>query len=218
MIVESLGRQTDQISIITVDEESFKTMFDIERCIETSDCTSSSLTSDEVIEMESKIYGPIISKEDDSDASMILEVNELINLCPSTPPPKRLRPHRMKKPKGGIAKLLYKDHMKWRVETLDARVDAELELLEPSLKARFLHICELLETFGPHEVGLPHVRFLVEKLWEIRMKGRSGIARAIYVTVANRRIVVVHAFVKKTQKTPRVAIETALDRAKELGK
>jgi hypothetical protein len=108
MIVESLGRQTDQISIIAVDEESFKTMFDIERCIETSDCTSSSLTSDEVIEMESKIYGPIISKEDDSDASMILEVNELINLCPSTPPPKRLRPHRMKKPKGGIAKLLYK--------------------------------------------------------------------------------------------------------------
>jgi phage-related protein len=108
--------------------------------------------------------------------------------------------------------------MKWRVETLDARVDAELELLEPSLKARFLHICELLETFGPHEVGFPHVRFLVEKLWEIRMKGRGGIARAIYVTVANRRIVVVHAFVKKTQKTPRVASETALDRAKELGK
>ncbi len=108
--------------------------------------------------------------------------------------------------------------MKWRVETLDARVDAELELLEPSLKARFLHVCELLETFGPHEVGLPHVRFLVEKLWEIRMKGRSGIARAIYVTVASRRNVVVHAFVKKTRKTPRVAIETALDRAKELGK
>ena len=108
--------------------------------------------------------------------------------------------------------------MKWRVETLDARVDAELELLEPSLKARFLHICELLETFGPHEVGLPHVRFLVEKLWEIRMRGRSGIARAIYVTVADKRIVVVHAFIKKTQKTPRAAIETALNRAKEFGK
>ena len=51
--------------------------------------------------------------------------------------------------------------MKWRVETLDARVDAELEQLEPSLKARFLHICELLETFGPHEVGLPHVRTIL---------------------------------------------------------
>jgi phage-related protein len=108
--------------------------------------------------------------------------------------------------------------MKWRVETLDARVDAELEQLEPSLKARFLHICELLETFGPREVGLPHVRFLAEKLWEIRMRGRSGIARAIYVTVADRRIVVVHAFVKKTQKMPRAAIEIALDRSKELEK
>jgi phage-related protein len=106
--------------------------------------------------------------------------------------------------------------MKWRIETLDARVDEELESLDPSLKARFLHICELLEAFGPSNVGLPHVRFLVERLWEIRMKGKSGIARAIYVTVADKRIVVVHAFVKKTQKTPRVAIETALNRAKEL--
>jgi phage-related protein len=108
--------------------------------------------------------------------------------------------------------------MKWSVETLDARVDAELESLDPSLKARFLHICELLETFGPGDVGLPHVRFLVGKLWEIRMKGESGIARAIYVTVADQRIVVVHAFVKKTQKTPRRAIKTALDRAKEIRK
>jgi phage-related protein len=99
-----------------------------------------------------------------------------------------------------IAKLLYIDQMRWRVETLDARVDAELEMLEPSLKARFLHICELLETFGPSEVGLPHVRFLVEKLWEIRMKGKSGIARAIYMTVADKRIVVVHAFVKRLRR------------------
>jgi phage-related protein len=50
------------------------------------------------------------------------------------------------------------------------------------------------------------------------MKGRGGIARAIYVTIAEKRIVVVHAFVKKTQKTPRSAIHTALDRAKEFGK
>jgi len=108
--------------------------------------------------------------------------------------------------------------MKWRIETLDGRVDAELDSLEPSLKPRFLHVCELLETFGPGEVGLPHVRFLVDKLWEIRMKGKSGIARAIYLTVSGQRIVVLHAFVKKTQKTPRAAIETALDRAKDIGK
>lgn len=106
--------------------------------------------------------------------------------------------------------------MKWQVETLNHVVDRELEALEPSLKARFLHISELLETFGPERVGAPHVKHLVDKLWEIRMKGKSGIARAIYVTVTGRRIVVVHAFVKKTQKTPKAAIRLALERAKEL--
>ena len=48
------------------------------------------------------------------------------------------------------------------------------------------------------------------------MKGKSGIARAIYVTATGRRIVVVHAFVKKTQKTPKAAIRLALERAKEI--
>ena len=106
--------------------------------------------------------------------------------------------------------------MHWRVETLNAEVDAELEALEPTLRAKFLHIAELLETFGPHQVREPYVKPLGDKLWEIRMKGRSGIARAIYVTVSDRRIVVLHAFVKKTRKTPRSAIRLALKRAEEL--
>jgi len=106
--------------------------------------------------------------------------------------------------------------MKWQVETLSHAVDQELDSLEPSLKARFLHITELLEAFGPERVGSPHVKHLVDKLWEIRMKGKSGIARAIYVTVTGRRIVVLHVFVKKTQKTPRSAIRLALTRAKEI--
>lgn len=106
--------------------------------------------------------------------------------------------------------------MPWRVETLNAVVVAELEALEPTLRAKFLHIAELLETFGPHQVREPYVKPLGNKLWEIRMKGRSGIARAIYVTATGSRIVVLHAFVKKTQKTPRSAIELALKRAEEV--
>jgi len=50
----------------------------------------------------------------------------------------------------------------------------------------------------------------------MRFGGRDGIARAIYVTAIGRRIVVVHAFVKKTQKTPRAAIALAERRAKEI--
>jgi phage-related protein len=49
------------------------------------------------------------------------------------------------------------------------------------------------------------------------MRGRDGIARAVYVSTNGRRLVVVHVFVKKTQKTPRSAIDTAARRAKEAG-
>jgi len=59
------------------------------------------------------------------------------------------------------------------------------------------------------------VKDLEGALWEMRLKGRSGIARAVYVTAVGRRIVVVHVFAKKTQKTPRREIEMALKRAKE---
>ena len=105
--------------------------------------------------------------------------------------------------------------MKWRVRTLNARVDAELQSLRPELKARFLHICSLLEEYGLHAVGAPHVRHLVEKLSEMRMRDVQGIARAIYVTRQGRVIVVVHVFEKKSQKTPRSAIELAVTRLKE---
>ena len=62
----------------------------------------------------------------------------------------------------------------------------------------------------------PHVKHLEGKLWEMRMKGRDGIARAIYVTARGERVVVVHAFVKRTPKTPRSALGTARTRAKEV--
>jgi len=62
----------------------------------------------------------------------------------------------------------------------------------------------------------PHVKPLRDKLWEMRMSGRDGIARAIYVLAHGRRIVILHEFAKKTQKTPPEAIRLALRRAKEV--
>ncbi len=107
--------------------------------------------------------------------------------------------------------------MNWHVETLNTKVDEELERLEPTLMTKFLHISEMMETYGPHKVREPYVKPLGDKLWEIRMKGKSGIARAIYVTVTDRRIVVLHVLIKKTNKTPRSAIKLALKRLKEMG-
>ena len=67
--------------------------------------------------------------------------------------------------------------------------------------------------------GLPSdtVKHLEEKLWELRIRGKDGIARAIYVTAFEQRVVIVRVFIKKTQKTPRHELELARQRAKEVG-
>ena len=90
--------------------------------------------------------------------------------------------------------------------------EPELVALPADMQARFVRIAELLEEFGPQRVGLPHIRPLESKLWEMRMQGRDGIARALYAAIHGRRLLVLHVFVKKTQATPRKAIETALNR------
>lgn len=90
--------------------------------------------------------------------------------------------------------------------------EPELLALPADMGARFLRIAEMLEDFGPQQVGLPHVRPLESKLWEMRMQGRDGIARAVYAAVQGQRLLVLHIFVKKTQTTPRAAIETARKR------
>lgn len=78
------------------------------------------------------------------------------------------------------------------------------------------HIAELLEELGPHNVGMPHIRHLEDKLWEMRMTGRDSIARAIYVARSGKRLAVLHVFTKKTQKTPPKNIAIAHERLRSL--
>lgn len=99
----------------------------------------------------------------------------------------------------------------WMVK-IHALAEPELQALPADIRARFLHISELLETFGPQKVGMPHIRPLEDKLWEMRMQGKDGIARAVYAAMHGRTLLVLHAVVKKTQTTPRAAIETARKR------
>lgn len=88
--------------------------------------------------------------------------------------------------------------------------------LPADIQARFLHIAELLESFGPQKAGMPHIRPLEGKLWEMRVTGRDGIARAVYVARTGQRLAVLHVFAKRTRKTPRKAIETAEARLRSL--
>jgi phage-related protein len=106
--------------------------------------------------------------------------------------------------------------MTWIVETLSAVVDAEIAALPKDMQASFLRLAERIEALGLERIGQPHVKHLRDKLWEMRFGGRDGIARAIYITAIGRRIIVLHAFLKTSQKTPRAALELAERRAKEI--
>ena len=97
--------------------------------------------------------------------------------------------------------------MTWQVEILDRRVERELDELAADVRQRFLRIVELVEKYGLHAMHEPHIKHL---------EGKDGIARAIYVTATAQRIVVVHAFVKKSQRTPSGALAIARARAKEV--
>ena len=103
----------------------------------------------------------------------------------------------------------------WTVQ-LTAVAAAELAALAEDQRARFMRIGTLIQGHGLERVHQPHVAHLEGPLWEIRMKGKDSIARALYVTRTSQRVVVVRVFVKKTQKTPRRELELALKRAEEI--
>ncbi len=106
--------------------------------------------------------------------------------------------------------------MQWAVELLDDRVRDEVEALPADMKARLRRIAELIQSYGLEQMREPHVKHLEGLLWEMRMKGKDGISRTIYVAARGRRVVVVRVFLKKTQKTPRREIDLAMERAKEV--
>lgn len=79
-----------------------------------------------------------------------------------------------------------------------------------------VRLLEMVENVGLEALREPHVRHLDGKLWELRARAEGGIVRGIYVTVPERRVVVLHVFVKKTRKTPLRALATARERMKQV--
>lgn len=106
--------------------------------------------------------------------------------------------------------------MRWTVGTVNAAVDAEIEALPRDMRARLVRCSAIIEQVGLQGLPRDAVKHLEDRLWELRLTGRDGIARAIYLTAAVRRVVIVRVFVKKTQKTPARELEIARQRAKEV--
>jgi phage-related protein len=102
--------------------------------------------------------------------------------------------------------------MKWRVDLAGRRVEKELRALSAGLQADFLRRAQLLEEFGL-ALGMPHVRPLGDKLFELRIRAKSGQARGVFVAAKDSRLIVVRIFQKKTRTTPRSEIRLARQRA-----
>ena len=105
--------------------------------------------------------------------------------------------------------------MRYTIEYFHARVLAEIEAWPPDIVADYARIVELLMEHGPN-LRLPYSRTFGEGLFELRPRGKSGIGRAFYCFLVGRRVVVLHAFVKKSQQTPYRELKLARKRMKEV--
>ena len=105
--------------------------------------------------------------------------------------------------------------MPYQIEYFHPRVLVEIESWPVDVLADYARLAELLAEHGP-SLRLPHSRAFGDGLFELRPRGRSGIGRALYCFLLGKRIVVVHAFIKKTQETPDKELTLARKRVKEM--
>jgi len=104
--------------------------------------------------------------------------------------------------------------MKWDIRYHDEKLQAQVLALPAGILARYIHCTDRMVTFGP-ELGMPHTRAMSGGLFELRLKSREGIARIFYCTVVDRKIIMLHQFIKKTEKTPPKELRIARERIKE---
>ena len=105
--------------------------------------------------------------------------------------------------------------MEFRIEYYSVQVQQDILALPDTLAARYIVLTRRMQVLGPH-LGEPHTQAFGHGLFELRLKGAEGIARVFYCTVVGKRIVMLHSFIKKTQKTPKADLDTALARMKEV--
>ena len=105
--------------------------------------------------------------------------------------------------------------MTWTVTFYSGKVERETLALPPGILANFLRIVELIREFGP-DLGRPHTAPIGQGIFEIRAKGREGIARSVFCTVRGQEIVILLTAVKKGNRLPKRQMDTARKRMKEV--
>ena len=105
--------------------------------------------------------------------------------------------------------------MEWEIIYYSDDVQVAILGFPPGLQARYIHLTERMLAFGP-DLGMPHTRVMGKGLFELRLKSKEGIGRVFFCTRPTRRVVMLHAFVKKSAKTPAKELKVARQRMREV--
>ena len=107
--------------------------------------------------------------------------------------------------------------MQFSITYYSVEVQEEILELPETLQARYVALTDRMIEHGPN-LGLPHTKSFTGGLFELRLKGKEGIARVFFCTIVNQKIIMLHSFMKKTQKTPPKELTIARQRMRELKK
>jgi phage-related protein len=105
--------------------------------------------------------------------------------------------------------------MTWKITYYNENLQKEVLDFPETLLARYLRLTKLMEEYGP-DIGMPHTKALGKGLFELRLKGKEGIARVFYCTMIGKKIHMLHSFIKKTEKTPKKELDLAKKRMQEI--
>jgi phage-related protein len=105
--------------------------------------------------------------------------------------------------------------MTWNIVYHTRAVETFVLDLPEGLLARYLRLTDMMLEFGA-KLGMPHTRAMTDGLLELRIKGKEGIARVFYCTMVGKQIVMLHGFIKKSDKTPPKELKLARVRLAEV--
>lgn len=105
--------------------------------------------------------------------------------------------------------------MAWEIVYYSDDLQEILLKFPAGVQARYVHLTERMIEFGP-DLGMPHTRSMGRGLFELRMKSKEGIGRVFFCNLPGRRIMMLHAVVKKSAKTPANELKIARDRMKKV--
>ena len=105
--------------------------------------------------------------------------------------------------------------MQWKITFYSKRVESDTLSFPSGVLANLIHVMEMIEELGPN-IGMPHTAYVEKGLFEIRAKDKEGIGRSLFCLALDNEIVILHSFIKKSQKIPKKELEKARKRKKEI--